>query len=94
MVFLIKEFIIYTDYRGLIKIYIPKVDYYGLCDTNFNDFYNEEIMYKIPIKDEIILIDEFNYPNNEKTLKNLLTDLDGLSHVDNEAKVFMTGCPS
>ena len=45
---------------------------------NFNDVNNEEIIHKIPIKYIIILIDEFNYPNNDETYKNLLTYLDAI----------------
>ena len=82
MVSLIKEIIIYMVYRETGKILIPKIvskDYnYELYNINVNDFNNEEKIHKIPIKDIIVLIDEFNYPNNDKTYKNLLTYLDGI----------------
>ena len=61
---------------GTGKTSIPKVlakNYnYELYNINFNDFDNEKIIYKIPIKDIIVLIDEFNYPSIGGRYKNLL----------------------
>ena len=54
-----------------------------MYNINFNDFENEEIMYKIPIKDVIVLIDEFSYPNIGGRYKNLLTYLDRIREHNN-----------
>ena len=41
------------------------------------------MIHKIPINNANILMDEFNYLNNDKTYKNLLTYIDGIREQNN-----------
>ena len=69
--------------KHLYEKYYPKNIIMNYIIINFNDFEDEETIFKIPINNTIILIDEFTYPCCERTYKNLIAYLDGIREHNN-----------